>query len=59
MIKRVGKCGIGFYGAEYEETFYFEDGTTEEQMQDDLYEWAEQFLEAWFEDGEEHGHGTE
>ena len=54
MIKRVGKCGIGFHGAEYEETFYFEDGTTEEQMQAELFEWAEQFLEAWFEDDEEY-----
>ena len=53
MIKRIGKCGIGFPVAEYEETFCFDDGTTEEQMQDELYEWAEQFLEAWLEDDEE------
>lgn len=27
MIKRVGKCGIGFPVAEHEETFCFDDGT--------------------------------
>lgn len=53
MIKKIGKCSIGYIGCEHEETFYFDDNTTEEQMEQELWEWAEQFLETWFEDDED------
>jgi len=52
MITRIGKCGVGYSGATQEEVFEFEDGTSEKEMQDELWDWAEQFLEAWFEDGD-------
>lgn len=53
MITRIGRCGIGYSGATHEEVFEFEDGTSEKEMENELWEWAEQFLEAWFEDGED------
>lgn len=54
MIERVGKCNFGFWQEEtIEETFTFEDGTTEADMQTELWAWAEGLLNAWFEDDEE------
>lgn len=52
MITRIGRCGIGYPGATHGEVFIFEDETSEKEMQDELWEWAKQFLEAWFEDGD-------
>ena len=53
MIRKIGRCGIGYANAMHEEVFEFEDDASEKEMEDELWEWAEQFLEAWFEDGEE------
>jgi len=52
MITKIGKCGIGFIGAEHEEIFEFDDNTSEEEMNNAVWELAEQFLEAWLEDEE-------
>lgn len=52
MIKRIGKCGIGFSGVTHTETFEFPDGYTEEEMIKELWEWATQFVEIWFEEGD-------
>ena len=51
MIKRIGKCSFGFEGATYEEEFEFPDHYTEEEMEQELSEWASQFVEMWFEEG--------
>lgn len=53
MIRKIGRCGVGYPNATHEELFEFEDGTSEKEMENELWEWAEQFLEAWFEDGED------
>lgn len=50
MIKRMGKCSFGFEGVTYEEEFEFPDNYTEEEMEKELSEWANQFVEMWFED---------
>ena len=53
-MKRIkAHCGIGFAGAVYEEEFEFEDEATEEEISDEINEWAEQFLETWWEEIEE------
>ena len=53
MIRKIGRCGVGYPNATYEELFEFEDGTSEKEMENELWEWAEQFLEAWFVDEED------
>lgn len=45
MIKVKATCGIGFCGAYHEEEFEFDDSCTEKEMEDEIYEWAEQFLD--------------
>lgn len=41
MKKITAYAGIGFSGAEFEETFEFEDGITEKEIEDEIYCWAE------------------
>lgn len=53
MIKRIGTCGFGYPGATHTEEFEFPDNYTEEEMESELWEWASQFVEVWFEDDEE------
>lgn len=50
MIKRIGKCTFGFAGATCVSEFEFPDNYTEEEMEKELSEWANQFVEIWFED---------
>ena len=42
-------CSIGFPSAIQEDVFEFDDTWSEEEIQDELWNWAEQFLETWFE----------
>ena len=58
MIKRIGKCSFGFPNATYEEEFEFPDNYTEEEMEKELSEWANQFVEIWFEDDKEDNEST-
>lgn len=44
MIKVKATCGIGFYGAEHEEEFEFDDDYTEQEIDDEIWEWATQWL---------------
>lgn len=53
MIKRIGCCGFGFPHATYTEEFEFPDNYTEEEMEKELSEWANQFVEIWWEKGQE------
>ncbi len=48
MKKITAHCGIGFCGAEHEEEFEFEDTATEEEIEEELYDWANQFLDVWW-----------
>ena len=41
MKKITAYAGIGFYGAELNETFEFEDDATEEEIADEIWDWAE------------------
>lgn len=50
MIKRIGKCSFGFPDKTYTEEFEFPDNSTEEEMEKELAEWANQFIVMWFED---------
>ena len=45
-------CNIGFPSATQEDVFEFDDTCTEEDIQYELWQWAEQFLEAWTEEEE-------
>lgn len=42
-------CSIGYRGAEHKEEFEFEDEVTDDEIDDEIYEWAKQFLETWWE----------
>lgn len=44
MIKVIATCGFGFGEAEREEEFEFTDDYTEREIEKDIWEWAEQFL---------------
>jgi len=45
MIKVKATCGFGFAGAEYEEEFEFDDDYTGEEIDEEIWEWAQQFLD--------------
>lgn len=49
MRKIKARCGIGFVGANYEEEFEFEDDMSDENIEKEIYEWAQQFLEVCWE----------
>lgn len=53
MKKIKAHCGIGFVGTVHEEEFEFEDEATEDEIADEINEWAKQFLEVWWEESEE------
>ncbi len=54
MRKIKATCGIGFCGAEHEEEFEFTDDYTDDEICEEIYEWAEQFLDVnWEEINEE------
>ena len=48
MRKIKAHCGIGYVGAEHEEEFEFEDDATEDEISEAVKEWAEQYLEIWW-----------
>lgn len=50
MIVRIGKCSFGSPETIYEEVFEFPDDYTEGEMEQELSEWANQFVEIWFEE---------
>lgn len=37
-------CGIGFAGAEHEETFQYPDDTSEQELNDDAEAWMNNYL---------------
>lgn len=50
-MKRItAHCGIGFAGAEHYESFEFPDDMTDDEINDEIYDWAKQFLEVWWEE---------
>ena len=53
MIKVIATCGIGFHGAEHKEEFEFDDDYTEDEMVEEVWEWAQQFLDVNWEIVEE------
>ena len=44
MKKITAYAGIGFAGAEFEETFEFENEATEEEMESEIWGWAEDVI---------------
>ena len=49
MRKIKARCGIGFVGENYEDEFEFEDDMSDENIEKEIYEWAQQFLEVCWE----------
>ena len=50
MRKIKAHCGIGYAGAEHEEEFEFEDDATEDEILEGVKDWAEQYLEFWWDE---------
>lgn len=50
MRKIKAHCGIGYAGAEHEEEFEFEDDATEDEILEEVKDWAEQYLEIWWDE---------
>lgn len=48
MKKIKAHCGIGFYEAEYEKDFEFDDDATEDEIGEVINNWANQYLEVWW-----------
>ena len=48
MRKIKAHCGIGYAGAEHEEEF--EDDATEDEILEEVKDWAEQYLEFWWDE---------
>jgi len=44
MKKITAYAGIGFCSAEYEETFEFEDDATEKEIENEIWNWAEEII---------------
>lgn len=53
MRKVIAHCSIGYTRTVREKTFEFEDGLTEREIADKIYEWANQFLQVWWDDEDE------
>ena len=53
MKKIIAHCGIGYCGAEHEEEFEFDDNYTDEEIEEEIYDWATQFLDVWWDVEEE------
>lgn len=52
-MKRIrAHCGIGFVGATHEEEFEFPDDASSEEITEVVSEWADQFVESWWEEME-------
>ena len=50
MKKIIAHCGIGYIGAEHEEEIEFDDNVTEEEILQVIEEWADQFIEVWYDE---------
>lgn len=50
MRKIKAHCGIGYAEAEHEEEFEFEDDATEDEILEEVKDWAEQYLEFWWDE---------
>ena len=49
-MKRVhATMGIGFCGANHEEDFEFDDDASLEEIEDEIWQWANEFVEVDFE----------
>ena len=46
-------CSIGYPSAMHEEIFEIDDNWSKEDIEYELWQWAEQFLEAWIEDADD------
>lgn len=53
MKKVIFNCGIGFPSAIQSTEVEFNDNYTEEEITEELWNWAQQFLEAWIEEVDE------
>ena len=52
-MKRIkAHCGSGFAGAVYDEDFEFPDDAPSEEITEVVSEWADQFVESWWEEME-------
>lgn len=47
MIIVLVKCGNGYCGCESEEAFFYDDGTTESEMEEDILCWARENAESF------------
>lgn len=52
MKKIKAYCGIGFAGETYDEDFEFDDDIPDDEISNEINDWAEQFLETWWEEYE-------
>lgn len=50
MKRIIAHCGIGYRGAVHDEEFEFPDDTTEEKIFEIVNEWAQQYVEVWWEE---------
>lgn len=50
MRKIIAHCGIGYQGAKHVEEFEFPDDMSQEEIDKEVYEWALQYLEVWWDD---------
>lgn len=58
MRKIKAHCGIGYARATYEEEFEFEDDVTDAEIDREVQEWADQFLEFWWDEKVEEQNDT-
>lgn len=53
MKKIHAVASFGFRGASYEDDFEFDDDATEKEIEDEIWEWAQQFVDVDFEEIEQ------
>ena len=52
MKKIHARASFGYCNAYYEDDFEFNDDTTEKEIEDEIWEWAQQFVDIDFEEVE-------
>ena len=50
MKKIHARASFGYTGAYYEDDFEFDDDATEKEIEDEIWDWAEQFVDVDFEE---------
>lgn len=50
MKKIIAHCGISFADVEYKDEFEFEDDVTDNEIDEIVHKWAEQYFESWWEE---------